>query len=129
MASEELPLWNIQVIMKGHSIFENVAKTILDQIMMRGALLGGIQTTLFGVSTQMTEVDWKMIVDSLPDGAQQNHFLWGLMFLKYYYEDAVNEAITGVSGKTFRLCAWEVIYIIATAGMVRFIRPHNVHYE
>lgn len=82
LTSEEPTIWNIQVIMEGHSMFGNVARTILERSIMREGLIGMIYETLFSDLPQFTGVVWNRILQSLPDGAHQKHFLLGITVSK-----------------------------------------------
>lgn len=58
-----------------------------------------------------------------PSGAQK-HLLWGLLLLKVYLEEAVNEIICGVYCKTVRRWDWLKISEIAPLSLVSEKRKH-----
>ena len=73
---------------------------------------------LFGVTPQVCSNIWQMMGERLPNGGQQQHLLWGLLFLKIYGTEDVLSSLAGVDRKTFRKWAWEFIHIISCLNIV-----------
>ena len=50
----------------------------------------------------------------MPNGVQDVHLLWGLMFLKLYVSESVNCALAwGMDEKTFQKWIWMFVYAMS----------------
>ena len=70
----------------------------------------------FGVSPKVCAHVWENLLDIaiLPTGAEQKHFLWGLMLMMLYVTESVNASMAGgVDESTFRQWAWLFVYEIS----------------
>lgn len=76
--------------------------------------------TFYGVSPNVCASIWSMITDK-PQGCEQKHLLWALLFLKRYNTESINAAIVGVSEKTFREWTWQIIDLLAALNLVHFL--------
>jgi hypothetical protein len=65
---------------------------------------------LFGVSPTICSIIWELLNEIHPHGAQPEHLLYALLFLK---TEEINSSVAGVSAKTFRKWCWQYINLIA----------------
>jgi hypothetical protein len=68
---------------------------------------------LFGVSPTICSIIWELLNEIHPQGAQPEHLLYALLFLKNYGTEEINSSVAGVSAKTFRKWCWQYINLIA----------------
>ena len=72
--------------------------------------------SMFGTSPEICSLLWECIdpLNTMTNGVQDVHLLWGLMFLKLYVSESVNCALArGVDEKTFRKCSWMFVYAMS----------------
>jgi hypothetical protein len=72
--------------------------------------------SMFGTSPEICSLLWDHVdpLSTMPNGVQDAHLLWGLMFLKLYAAESVHCALAGgVDEKTFRKWCWTFVYAIA----------------
>ena len=64
----------------------------------------------FGVTAQVLSIVWDCFdKDTLPNGAKEDHLLWGCMLMKQYTGDRDLAASAGVDKQTFVKWAWIMI--------------------
>ena len=84
--------------------------------------------SMFGTSPEICSLLWDCIdpLNTMTNGVQDVHLLWGLMFLKLYVSESVNCALArGVDEKTFRKCSWMFVY--AMSDLAPDIVSINLH--
>lgn len=86
-------------------MFVHVARSMREPSAQLSHVLASGYTTIFGLSPKLTSIVWNRIVNNFPDTSQPKNLLWGLLLMKNYGVEAVNESITGVSQKLFRMCS------------------------
>lgn len=68
----------------------------------------------FGVNAHVCQKIWALCQDNFfAKNILPKHLLWGLLFLNTYATEPILATMAGVTRKSFRLWAWQVVSIIA----------------
>ena len=74
--------------------------------------------SFFGVSSNVCEKLWTLLLPKAPEELLPIHLLYGLLMLKTYATESVCCSIAGVSEKTFRKWAWITIEALSNLKVV-----------
>ena len=88
----------------------------------------------FGVRVHVCLKVWEYCEDDfLRLNILPKHLLWGLLFLKTYATEPILASMAGVSRKTFRMWAWQVVTTIAgkrnqLVSLVHLLEHHRCRF-
>jgi hypothetical protein len=100
------------------AVFQSEARFIVgSKMVMHGGnhILDRDFRAHFGVNAHVCQKIWELCEDNFfAKNILPKHLLWGLLFLKTYSTEPILATMTGISRKSFRLWAWQVISIVAS---------------